>query len=368
MKILQLIYSLSSGGAEKFVVNLSNELAKKGHKVLVCILLSEKDDSNVFNKKFLDPEVGFHSMQFARGFSLVKVFKLSKYILANNPDVVHCHLNVIPYVFPLSILRHRIKFIHTIHNVADKAVGLRSQRKINRWFYLHYITPVAISEKCKESFESFYNLRSVIKINNGCPPVEKTSLYSDVKGEILDMQKDAIRFIHVARFAEQKNQKLLVDAFNKLDALGYDFHLNVIGRGFFDSKEGRELMADACDRIHFLGEKTNVSDYLFCSNAFCLTSNYEGLPISLIEAMSCGLPAIATSVGGVPDVIEDGTNGYLCDNLSVGAYVGAVIKYINEPIAKEKVIAVYNKSFSIRRCAVDYDGLYRSKKMSAKKV
>ena len=299
-------------------------------------------------------------MQFTRGFSLVKVLKLSKFILANNPDVVHCHLNVIPYVFPLSILMRNIKFIQTIHNVADKAVGLRVQRNINRWFYLRCITPVTISEKCKESFESFYNLQSVIKIDNGCPPVKKTSLYSDAKGEILDMQKDAIRFIHVARFSEQKNQRLLVDAFNKLDALGYNFHLNIIGRGFFDSEEGRELMADACDRIHFLGEKTNVSDYLFCSNAFCLTSNYEGLPISLIEAMSCGLPAIVTKVGGVPDVIEDGVNGYLCDDLRVDAYVDTVIKFINNPIDSESVVASYNKSFSIQKCAIDYVNLYKS--------
>ena len=111
MKILQLIYSLSSGGAEKFVVDLSNQLAKMGHDVTLCMMLrDDKIDTLTFNKQFLSSSVKFHSMQFVRGFSLGKCRQLEKYIMNENPDVVHCHLNVIPYIYKLAIQNKKIKF------------------------------------------------------------------------------------------------------------------------------------------------------------------------------------------------------------------------------------------------------------------
>ena len=59
-------------------------------------------------------------------------------------------------------------------------------------------------------------------------------------------------------------------------------------------------------------------------------------------------------------MIEDGVNGYLCDDLSVDAYVDTVMKFINNPIDSESVVASYNKSFSIQKCAIDYVKLYKS--------
>ena len=80
MKIIQLIYSLCSGGAERFVVSLSNQLTEMGHDVTVCMLLSDQNDSYVFNRQFLDSRVKFHSMGYLPGFSLKKVIDVEKYI------------------------------------------------------------------------------------------------------------------------------------------------------------------------------------------------------------------------------------------------------------------------------------------------
>ena len=109
MKIIQIIYSLCSGGAEKFVVDLSNQLATMGHEVTLCMLLDDTTDERLtFNKQFLNNAVNFHSMKFEPGFSICKVNKVEKYIRAESPDIVHCHLNVIPFVYCLSIFNHNI--------------------------------------------------------------------------------------------------------------------------------------------------------------------------------------------------------------------------------------------------------------------
>ena len=98
MKIIQLVYSLSSGGAEKFVVDLANQLAENGNDVTICMLLEEKEN-RIFNKQFLSSKVNFISLGFDNGFALSKCSRVDNFIRSKKPDIVHCHLNVIPYIF-----------------------------------------------------------------------------------------------------------------------------------------------------------------------------------------------------------------------------------------------------------------------------
>lgn len=359
MKIIQLIYSLCSGGAERFVVSLSNQLAEMGHDVTICMLLSDKNTSYIFNCQFMNSHVKFHSMGFMPGFSLKKVTDVEKYILSQQPDVVHCHLNVIPYVFRLAITQKNIRFIHTLHNIAENASGKKLQKPLNRFFYKNgYITPVTISEKCRQSYMHYYGLPSPVSIDNGCEMPRKSIKFDAVTAEVESYKnnKTSPVFIHVARFHEQKNQKLLIDVFNELDRKGQDFVLLVIGDGF-DHGLGAELKGQACGKIHFLGLKNNVADYLCCSDAFCLTSIYEGLPISLLEAMACGVIPVCTQVGGIPDVIEDGETGFVSE-ADKEAYLAALERYLNEPMDKDAVINKYEKDYSMTSCALKYIEVY----------
>lgn len=360
MKIIQLIYSLSPGGAERFVASLSNELSQMGHEVIVCMLLSSENDTFTFNKRFLKENVRFHSMNFSRGFSIRKVLSLEKYLLEQNPDIVHCHLNVIPYVFRLALRQSKIRFVHTLHSVAENASGKKWQRSINKYYYEKgYIVPVAISQKCSNSFERYFSLPAPAIIDNGCEMPQKTYRFEYVKSEI-DKLKDGRKipiFIHVARFHEQKNQRLLIDAFNRMYATGDDFILLVIGDGF-DYGAGAELKASACERVHFLGLQDNVADYLYNADVFCLSSMYEGLPISLLEALACGVVPVCTRVGGVPDVITDGETGYLCDALDIDTYVSALRRSLSFNISSKKLVDLFMESYSMKRCAESYIRLY----------
>jgi glycosyltransferase involved in cell wall biosynthesis len=201
-------------------------------------------------------------------------------------------------------------------------------------------------------------LPSPASIDNGCEVPRKSIRFDEVVSEV-ESYKDNPHspvFIHVARFHEQKNQNLLIDAFNELDRKGEDFVLLVIGDGF-DQGPGAELKRRACAKIHFLGLKNNVADYLYCSDAFCLTSIYEGLPISLLEAMACGVVPICTNVGGIPDVIIEGVSGYL-SNVGLGEYIEAIRRYRSDMITKDSIVAEFNKSYSMEYCAQCYMHLY----------
>lgn len=362
MKIIQLVYSLCSGGAERFVVSLSNCLVEAGHEVEVCMLLDDVVDGLAFNKPFLKPEVRFHSMKLSTGFSLSKKRKVEKYIESQHPDVVHCHLNVIPYIFGLAYRDKSIRFVHTLHSVAENAAGSKYQYGLNRFFYRKgLIQPVTISLKCQESYVKFYHLHNAPYIDNGCAAVTPSSVFETVRNEMetLKRGKDIPVFIHVARFAPPKNQQLLVDAFNYLYNNNMEFALLVLGSGF-QSGKGLELQRKACPNIHFLGEKENVGDYLLNSDAFCLTSTREGLPISLLEALSAGVTPICTPVGGIPDVIEDGVMGYLSEDVSLLSYLSAVHRFLECRLDSGALKRHFENHFSMQACAEKYLEIYKS--------
>lgn len=361
MKIVQLIYSLCSGGAERFVVSLSNELAAMGHDVTLCMLLSSDEPRYVFNRQFLNENIEFVSLGFDLGFSWKKVKMVEDFIKNLAPDVVHCHLNVIPYVFRLAVSNPDIQFVHTLHSVAEHASGYKVQKFINRWFYRHgKVIPVTISQKCYESYVEYYGLGNAICVLNGCTVPVRTDLYEDVVKEVesIKTKTNTPVFIHVARFHPYKNQKLLIESFNKLNSLGVDFVLLIVGDGY--EADGRFLMNMACDKIHFLGLKSNVVDYLLCSDAFCMTSFNEGLPISLLEALSCGVLPICTKAGGIPDVIEDSVSGLLVEGYDVDSYTDKLLDFINQPdiINEITLKSIFDQHYSMRVCAEKYISIF----------
>lgn len=361
MKIIQLVYSLCSGGAERFVVSLSNCLVDAGQEVEICMLLDDAVDGRVFNKVFLNPNVKFHCMHFSTGFSLSKKRQVESHIKSQHPDVVHCHLNVIPYIYSLAFKNKGIRFIHTLHSVAENAAGSKYQYGLNRFFYRKgLIQPVTISLKCQESYFRFYHLNNAPFIDNGCADVVPSNKYDIVVNEIEKLKQGKIIpvFIHVARFHELKNQRLLIDSFNELAKEDIDFILLVLGNGW-SSEEAASLRNKACSKIVFLGEKNNVGDYLLCSDAFCLTSTFEGLPISLLEALSAGITPICTPVGGIPDVIKEGETGYLSEEINLPSYISAIHRFLNKKIDPERLRRHFKDNFSMKACAEKYVQIYQ---------
>lgn len=146
------------------------------------------------------------------------------------------------------------------------------------------------------------------------------------------------------------------------------FQLIIIGSGF-DSSSAETLRKNACNRIHFLGLKPNVGDYLLCADAFCLTSLYEGLPLSLLEAMSAGCVPICTPAGGIKDVINSDI-GYLTKNFELNDYVNLLRHYISRnTISRTAISDYFETTYSIQSCANKYLTLFQCvKKMSNKFV
>jgi len=361
MKILQFIYSLVPGGAERFVVDLTNELSDN-HNVVLYTLRDDTIANQGFYVSEISEKVTYKNLKIEPGFKFGLIWSFYKIIKSEKPDVVHCHLNLVNYFFMSSfLLRNRIRFIYTIHNAANTEVSSGFERLLRRFFYKHgFFIPVAISEETQISYQSFYKLQNTEVIINGRKFSNKSSQYKNVENEVSTLKKSdkTVTFCHLARYDEaQKNQTMLISVFNKLRDEGYDIILLIMGEGFEDAVDLRSM---ANDHIHFLGIKPNATDYLFATDGFCLSSNFEGMPISLIEALGCGCVPVCTPVGGIINTIEHGVTGFLSISVSESDYLEAVKQFISNryKINKEKLMSVYNENFSIEQCAKQYVNLY----------
>lgn len=363
MKILQIIYSLALGGAERFVVDLSNELSKKENDVTLLTLRDDNDPHWGFYKKSISQDIEYLNYSITPGFRPVITKILYKEIKRTKPDIVHCHQGILYYLLPIVPLFKNVKFYYTVHSDASKEFQSKLEKKIRTFcFKKNIIRAITISKDTSESFEKCFETNNYTQIENGRNKDELSTLSESVGTEIESLKRNADDkvFIHVGRCDYPKNQDLLIDVFNQLLEEKEKLILIIVGNGF-DSEKGLELQKKATPGIYFLGPKQNVGDYLFFSDAFCLTSIYEGLPISLLEALSFGCIPICTPVGGIVNVVKDGVTGYLAESASEESYLRAVKRYIANPkeINKETVISHFNKNYSIEICADKHVDLYK---------
>lgn len=362
MKILQFIYSLDSGGAERFVVDLTNELSLS-NEVKLFVLRDDTIENQGFYKSEISSNVVYTNLKITPGFKPRLIWSFLRILIKEKPDVVHCHLNLVNYFFLSSVIfRNKIKFLYTLHSSAKSEVISETERQIRRFFFKHhFFIPVAISGETKNSYIDYYKLNEIPVVYNGRGYSKKTSDFEKVRELVhsFKITKETLVFSHVARYDEQKNQKMLISVFNRVKKDGFDVVLLIIGKGF-DAVP--ELKAMANSHIHFLGLKTNVADFLYVSDAFCLSSTNEGMPISLIEAFGCSCIPICTPVGGIVDTIQNGISGFLSKSVSEDDYYDAILTFIKNrhSIEKKTLQEYFDQNFSIEKCAKEYMNLYIS--------
>lgn len=359
MKILEIIPQLSQGGAERFVIDLCNDMSKE-HEVVLVVL--HNVDNHGFFRKELSKQVRLISMNKRMGMDWRLFFRLATLIRNEKPDAVHSHLRGIVYTFLSYLFPSKIKFIHTVHNDAKMEAG----GGISKWcrklaFGLKRVHPVTISEESQRSFEEFYHLPSTL-IYNGRPEYNFNTDISAVQQELENIKtnKQAKIIVNIARIQPQKNQLPLAKAIVNLNQKGKNVELAIIGRND-DSPITPQLQALNCKQVHLLGTRTNPRDYMKAADAFCLSSVYEGMPITLIECFSVGAIPICTPVGGIVNMIDDGKNGILATGTSQEEIEAAILRFLNltdeeRAEMKRNSLASFAK-YDMATCAKNYKNL-----------
>lgn len=360
MKIFEIIPQLSSGGAERFTIDLCNELSTK-HEVTLVVLHSVEKFG--FYADELASNVRLVSMDKRMGFDMSLLFRLWRLIKKEKPDVVHTHLNGIIYISLSAAINRRVVYCHTVHNTADKESNSFVCRVVRRLlFKTRHSTPITISEESQRSFLDYYGIDAPL-IDNGRNVPADLALSASVVDEFKKYRRtDKTRvLVCLARMYPVKRHTLLAKVTARLYAEGYDFTVLAIGStSQIDIVE--EVKGLKSDNFYILGERKNPLEYLKAADAYALCSSYEGLPISLIEALGVGAVPVCTPVGGIVNLVHDGENGILAEGLSEDDYYNAMKRFID--LDDEALCAMSKKAkesyapFSMTECAQKYVSLF----------
>lgn len=298
-----------------------------------------------------------------RGIDLRMFSALDRVTREIKPHVVHTHLSVLRYMLPV-LRRCGVPLaVHTLHNAAEResdTVG----RFVQRIAFRGTVIPVAISQHGAASFARVYGRECLAVIPNSIP-IEDYERPADARERWRAQQgftPDAIVFCCVGRLEPQKNPLALLAAF--ADLHNHRAHLVLIGDGSLRPQVMAFIHANRLDRhVHVLGIRHDIPDCLAGSDVFVLASSWEGNPLAVMEAMAAGLPVVSTAVGGVPELIEKGRDGFLVDPKQSSGLTFAMGTLADDP-DRRRVIGAAAKAtarakFGVRTMIGEYASLYR---------
>jgi glycosyltransferase involved in cell wall biosynthesis len=307
--ILFVTVGYTLGGSERMISLIAPRLKTRGYKVRVLAFkgwgpISEKlkisgvDCFALFGKGKFDSRV---------------LWRYFLYLRKNPPDLIIAFLYraYIPTRIFGSLLG--IPNISSIQGVWGWANPLHK--------FLEKITaPLCyVTYSCSEAVTDFLvrdvgiKRKKLVTIPNGID-IKAFPVKINKKKKMLELGLNPFSRVvgTVSRLHEPtKGIKILLEAFTMLQK-NLDSQLIIVGSGK-DEKMLKNLARDMKIQVYFLGERIDIAEILQVMDVFVLTSFYEGLPVSVLEAMACGTPVVATDVGGVKEVISDGTNGLLVE-------------------------------------------------------
>lgn len=297
MKIIQVMPDFGLAGAETMVENLACGLVEEGHDVLVISLY---DLHTAITDRIENKGIKIEYLGKKRGFDPSIVKKLQIIIKAYQPDVIHTHRYVLPYAFIASI-GMSVKRVHTVHNIAQKE-QTKIGKAINKVLFRYFkVVPVALSEEVQKTIQQVYEIPvySIPVVFNGIDLSRCEAKESYIK-------KKLFKVLHIGRFMAVKNHTVLLRSFAKFAQQHTDVRLELLGDG--ELREEMVRLAEELnlmEKVEFAGLQSNVYPWLHDADVFILPSEFEGMPMTLIEAMGTALPIIASDVGGIPDMLAN---------------------------------------------------------------
>ena len=304
MKVIQVIPNLYMGGAEIMCETLTLELIKAGVEVVIVSLYNYETP---ITQRMVKAGARIEFLDKKPGMDLSIIRKLKTLFEQEKPDVVHSHLNAQKYAMFAAKQAAIPVCVHTVHSVAEKELNRIDKFLAKRFYKKDGVIPVALSDLIQETIVSVYGMSSdaIPVILNGIN-LSKCLKKSDYTIE------DTVKILHIGRFSEEKNHKGLIDAFKKFHAVYPDSTLSLIGEGVIFDDIKKYAADNGLEReIAFLGLQTSVHQFINEADIFVLPSLYEGVPMTLIEAMGTAIPIVATNVGGIPNMLVNNESAIL---------------------------------------------------------
>lgn len=332
MKLAFYIGSLNRGGAERVISNLANFFCERGYEVVMVTKLKEK------NEYILHPDIPRiiaditpeeETTSRVRNF-VRRVKKLRNIWKKEKPDLIISFIKKNNFMAIVSCAFLKPRVVISVRSAPEREYGTWLERALA--FFLFQIADGVILQT-RQAFSFFPKTiqRKAVLLPNS------------LTGDFLETPYTGIRkkeIVSVGRIDENKNQIMLVKAFEKISERYPEWKCLIYGDGEGTIKlqeyiQGKKL--DSC--VKLMGKTDNVKASIEQSSIFVLTSRVEGMPNALIEAMALGLAVVSTDCpcGGPADLIMQGENGILVEVDDTEALADALIQMIENEVVREQM-------------------------------
>lgn len=358
MNILVTTNQLDLGGAEQFVVRLANGLHERGHRVWVAAESGALVSGLAQGVTYLAVP--------ARTKSPWGIWKLSRIfaqvIAAHRIEVVHANSPTTALAARLGRGAKGPAVLTTAHGIWQDW----AKPGVAALFSLGSDRVMGCSEALtSDLIRHGLSRRKAMTVHNGIPFREDPpdpGLRLAMRRELgLDAKVPVV--LVAARLAEQKGLTYLLDAMPRVWKGCPEARLLIAGDGPLASQLAER--ADALgDRVLLLGARSDIPRLLAAADVFCLPSIDEGLPLALAEAMAEGLPAVATHVGGIPELIQDGETGLLVPPRDPAQLAQKLLVLLRSPAMRERLGVAGRRAvrqeFTLTRMIERFEEVYRS--------
>lgn len=341
MKILQVITLSDIGGAQSVVVSLANKLIEE-HEVIVVAGDGDGKMFDLLNQNVKQEKLPHLQRTVSLRNDIRTIFDMKKIYKKYRPDIIHLHSSKAGILGRIAFPSKKV--IYTVHGFDSIRVAYRNFLPIERIMQIACKSIVGVSEYDCFWMKKEKITRNVSVIYNG---IQKPIITKKISFPIPDKFKKIV--LCIARMSSPKRSDIFMEVAEKLPEYAFVW----IGN--------QTEVKDHPKNTFFLGNVPNAGKYCSICDLFILPSNYEGLPMVILESMSFGIPVVASNVGGIKEIVLNDWNGYVVDN-NVSLFVEK-IRYIleNEDVYNKfsrNAIERFNRDLIVDKMVNSYLDIY----------
>jgi len=309
--------TLGKGGAERVVSILSRKMAEEGHQVEILLYY----DYEVFYDIHPDVKITFVERETGSK-SLKKNYRFIRRFFKEKADTVIAFMSSFGMIAVGATVFTDIKVIAADRSDPRQAPANKMKRKLRNILYRYADRVVTQTENNKSYFSK--------KVRKKCDVIPNPVDMGEKYGQALRVDKEKI-VVTAGRLIPAKNHKMMMDAFADVHKDFPEHKLIIYGDGSYRGELEKFIEENGYeDFVSLPGAAKDIFDKISSAELFVLSSNCEGMPNALLEAMCLGLPVVSTKVSGAPDVIVHEENGLLTDLRNKEQFAEAMKKMLTD--------------------------------------